>query len=147
MKSNSIAYLELSFIVHATEDEVKVLEAVRNILPQDLFDQLVFKRRKLKGEHGNPILYFKIRIKDKKVTEAIIKNFSFNFSLLNKEKLQQDFNLYYNKGSLYIRIDKQKAFMGRLRLGKIDPIHIRVRFKTSKIEEVKEICLNMEVFP
>jgi len=53
--------------------------------------------------------------------------------------LSRETNRYFEKGSLYIRLDKQAAFQGKIRLVTSDPVRVRIRFKESKIEDVIEI--------
>jgi RNA binding exosome subunit len=53
-----IAYIDIRVFAHATEDPEKVLAAVRNILPTELEENLVFQKTGLTGHHGNPILLF-----------------------------------------------------------------------------------------
>jgi len=142
-----IAYIDLSFFAHATEDQNKVLEAARNILTPDLIDRVSFSRSNLKGEYGNPITYFKTRIKETRISESLLQNISLNLTSLDKEILRRDLNLHLRKGSLYIRLDKQDASKGKFSLCRTDPIHIRVRFKTRKMEEIREICRKIGILP
>lgn len=142
-----IAYMDLRFFAHATEDQNKVLEAARNIIPPNYIDQVTFSRSNLKGECGNPITFFKTKIRKIEISEALLENISSNLTLLDKETLLQEFNLRLKGGSLYLRLDKQAAFMGKFKLCRADPIHICIRFETSKIEEIKEICRKMGVLP
>ena len=140
MSQLPIAYVDIRFCAHATEDLDKVMEAVHNILPSDNIEDISFKRSGLEGHYGNPITFFETRIKDKETIRALVENLSANLSSLHKEELGRTINRYVEKGSLYIRLDKQAALQGKIKLVTSDPIHIRIRFKKSKIEDVIEIC-------
>ena len=135
-----IAYIDLRFSAHATEDPNKVLEAVRRILPTQYLDLIAFKRADLRGHYGNPIILFEARIKEEEVMKALTEIFSSKLGGLEKEKLLREFDLHVGDGSLYLRLDKQAAFMGELRLCVADPIHIRIRFRKRKTEDILQFC-------
>lgn len=140
MSQLPIAYVDIRFCAHATEDLDKVMEAFNNILPSDNIEEVSFKRSGLEGHYGNPITFFETRIKDKETIRALVENLSANLSSLHKEELGRTIKRYVEKGSLYIRLDKQAALQGKIKLVTSDPIRIRIRFKKSKIEDVIKIC-------
>jgi len=142
-----IAYIDLRFSAHATEDPNKVLEAVRRILSTQYLDLIAFKRADLRGHYGNPIILFGARIKEEKVMEALMKNFSSKLGELEKGRLLREFSLHVGDGSLYLRLDKQAAFMGELRLCAADPIHIRIRFRKRKTENILQFCREIGMLP
>jgi len=135
-----VAYVDVRFCAHATEDVDKVVMAVQNILPSDHIKDISFKRSGLEGHYGNPITFFETRIKGKETIRALVENLSANLSSLDKEELGREIHRYVEKGSLYIRLNKQAALQGKIKLVTSDPIRIRIRFKKSKIEDVIEIC-------
>jgi len=135
-----IAYVDIRLCVHATEDLDKVMEAVHNIFPIDHIEDLTFDKSDIEGHYGNPIIFFKTRIKNKEIIKSIVEKLSTNLSSLDKAELSREIKRYVEKGSLYIRLNKQAAFQGKIKLVKSDPIRIRIRFKKSKIEDVIEIC-------
>jgi RNA binding exosome subunit len=142
-----IAYIDLRFSAHATEDPNKVLEAVKRILPTQYLDLITFKRADLRGHYGNPIIVFGAKIKEEDVMKALMENFSSKLRGLEKGKLLREFNLHVGDGSLYLRLDKQAASMGELRLGVADPIHIRIRFRKRKMEEILQFCREIGMLP
>ena len=135
-----IAYVDVRFFAHATEDLEKVVGAVQNILPSDNIEEIIFNRSNLEGHYGNPITFFEAKIKDKEMIRALVENLSSNLSSLDKEELGRGISRYVEKGSLYLRLDKQAALQGKTKLVTSDPIRIRIRFRKSKIEDVIEIC-------
>lgn len=135
-----IAYVEIRFYAHATEDPKKVLEAANNILPHAHLDNITFKIDNLKGHHGNTIVLFQTKIKNKEIIQALIQNLASNLTTLDKEILRREINRYVEKGNLYIRLDKQGAFHGEFKLHGVDPIHLRIRFKTNKLEDIAKAC-------
>ncbi|MEM2110756.1 MAG: RNA-binding domain-containing protein [Candidatus Bathyarchaeia archaeon] len=147
MAQTSISHVEISLFAHATENEEKVLGAVQNIIPSEYREKITFSRDRLKGEYGNPITFLKTQIRNEKIADALLRNISLNLTTLDKENLLQELDLRLQKGNLYIRLDKQAAFLGKIKLLSADPIHICIRFKTSKIEEIKEKCREIGLLP
>jgi len=133
---NVVAYIDIRVFSHATEDEAKVMETVRRILPSIYADAIVFEKHVLSGHHGNPITFFDVRVKDKEVLEAIVERIAAHLNTLDKVMLCSRLSEYTEKGSLYIRLDKQAAFLGELKLAQVDPIRIQVRFKKRDIIEI-----------
>ena len=66
-----IAFVDIRFCAHATEDVDKVLEAVRNIWPSVKIEDISFIRSCLEGHYGNPIILFETRIKDKEIVPKL----------------------------------------------------------------------------
>jgi len=146
MKSN-ISYIDLSFFAHATEDQEKVLKAVRNLFPPKYIDRISFSKSRLKGEYGNPIIFFKVQIREPEIAESLLLNISSNLPAVDKEDLFSHLDLHLDGGSLYIRLNKQEAYRGNFRLYTADPIRIRVRFKLSNVEEIKKVCQTIGLLP
>ncbi len=135
-----VAYVDVRFCAHATEDLDKVMEAVQNVLPSDCIEDITFKRSNVEGHYGNPITLFDTRIKNKKIVRALVENLSANLSSLDKEELDRTINRCVEKGSLFIRLDKQAALRGKTKFATSDPIRIRIRFRKNKTEDVIQIC-------
>jgi len=132
---------------HATEDPDKVLTAVRNMLPLELVDSVTFGRANLTGHHGNPIILLEARIKDRKMVHAVFSKLCSSLSMLDKELLMNEISQHLDKGNLYIRLDKQSAYMNELRLGSTDPVHMRIHFKRPRAEEVVGVCREFGLLP
>ena len=135
-----IAYVDVRFCAHATEDLDKVMEAVHNILPNEHLAEMTFNRSCLEGHYGNPIIFFETRIKNKIIVKALVEQLVANLSVLDKDELDRIINRCVEKGSLYIRLDKQAAFKGKTKLVTSDPIRIRIRFRKSKTADVIAVC-------
>lgn len=146
-KSLPIAYVDIGFFAHATEDEGKVLDAVKRLLPASHIENIVFERSRLRGHHGNPIVLFESKIKDKNIVKAVADNLASNLSALDKEMLLNEIGLHLEKGRLFIRLDKQAAFEGSFKLATADPIRVRFRFKKNRPEDVVEICREIGMLP
>ncbi|MEM3730545.1 MAG: RNA-binding domain-containing protein [Candidatus Bathyarchaeia archaeon] len=142
-----IAYIDIRVFAHATEDADKVLIATCNILPKEVAETVNFKKTTLTGHYGNPIILFKTRIKEKDIAQAVFEKISSELSPLDKELLKSEIQQHLEKGSLYIRIDKQSAYSNELKLSSADPIHLRIHFKKQNREEILEICRRFGLLP
>jgi RNA binding exosome subunit len=143
----SIGYIDIRVFSHATEDTERVLNAVRNMFPPGEVDNVVFKKNSLTGHHGNQIVLFETRIKEKKAVEAIFCNLSSGLSSLDKEQLSSEIKQHLEKGNLYIRLDKQSAYLNELKLNPTDSIHLRIHFQKSRPEDVIGICRKYGMLP
>jgi RNA binding exosome subunit len=143
-QSNKALSIEISTIVHATESVEKVVQALKNIFPENFKEKLLYSKQYLTGHYGNLIIMLKARIKKEASIEDFIKNLFEKMSKEDKEKLLLEFERHVdNEGNLYIRIDKQEAFLGKITLRQSDPIRIKIKFKTTSsiLEACKEIGL------
>ena len=142
-----IAYIDIRVFAHATEDKDKVLSAVHNMLPTELVDKVAFKKTSLTGHYKNPIILFETRIKEKGDVKAVFEKLASGLSSLDKELLNNEIKQHLEKGNLYIRLDKQSAYLNELKLCSTDPIHFRIHFKKSKPEEIVNICKKFGMLP
>lgn len=143
----SIAYVDIRFFVHATEDPNKVVAAVHHILPPNFVEKVVFKQQTLRGHYGNPITLFQTEIRKKEIVNVLVTNLSENLTASDKEKLCKEMDRHLEGGSLYIRLDKQAAFLGKLKLCSADPIRLRIRFKKRRREDLVAICRKLGILP
>lgn len=142
-----IAYIDIRLFAHATEDVNKVAQAAQRILPPEYVDGILFKRSSLRGHYGNPITLFETRIKGREIIKSFIENLSTSLSGLDKETLLSEIGLHVEKGSLYIRLDKQTALHGDFKLCAADPIRVRIRFRRKKLEDIVKVCREIGVLP
>jgi RNA binding exosome subunit len=132
---------------HATEDSEKVLTAVRNTLPKELDANIAFQKTSLTGHHGNPIILFETKFTDKQVLPVVLQNFANDLSTLDKETLNREIKLHLEKRNLYLRFDKQSAYMGELKFSSNDPIRFKIHFKNKTPEEIIETCRETGLLP
>ena len=147
MPRSPVAYIDISFFAHATEDQEKVIKAAENVVSAVSAEGIIFKRSKLKGEYTNPIIYFKARVTKGAIADSVLKNVAHKLPMSEKEKLLRELSLRLERGSLYIRFDKQAAFKGKLMIGREDPIHVRIRFRGRKTDEVTRVCREIGLLP
>jgi len=142
-----IAYVDIRVFAHATEEVEKVLIAVRNTLPTEAVDVVAFSKTALTGHHGNPIALLETRIKNRKVAQAFLEKLASGLSLVDKEALGREIAQHLENGNLYIRLDKQSAYTGELKLASTDPIHLRIHFRKPDAEEVIDLCRKFGLLP
>ncbi|MBS7621509.1 hypothetical protein KEJ32_05300 [Candidatus Bathyarchaeota archaeon] len=142
-----VTHIDVRVFVHATEDEEKVLSAVRNTLPSQVSESIAFKKSNLSGHHGNPITLFETKIKEKDHVRAFLEKLSSSLSILDKEALGGEIEQHVERNCLYIRLDKQAAYLNEFRLGTTDPIHFKIHFKKSNMKEIVDLCRSIGIIP
>lgn len=115
----------VSTLAHATEDEQKVLKALRVLLPEEV----EVRRGKLKGHHGNPIFTFTASIKQRRLVRELLARVATKLRAGELDKLSR----VALKGvdetcHLYLRFDKQLAYAGELALTECgDAVHVKLK--------------------
>lgn len=144
---NPIAYVDMRAFAHATEDLDKVMTAIRNTLPSESVGTVILKKITLTGHHGNPIVLFETRIKERNTVQAVFEKLSSGLGIFDKELLSGEISQHLEKGNLYIRLNKQSAYLNELKLSQTDPIHLKIHFKKHKSEEIVDICRRFGLLP
>jgi len=142
-----IAYIDIRVLANATEDSEKVLTAVRNILPEELRERVIFQKTVLAGHHGNPIILFRTKLADKQALLSVLEKIGAGLTPLDKDTLEKNLKLHLEKRNLYIRFYKQSAYNSEFRISHNDPIHFKIHFKNKTLSEIIEICRNAGVLP
>ena len=135
-----IAYVTIRVFSHATEDPEKVQAAIRNMLPETLAENLVFTATPLTGHHGNSIVIYETKLADRQVLLQVLGKIGASLNSLDKEQLCSEMQLRIEKRNLFLRFDKQTAYLGTLKLASNDPIHFKVHFRNKTSEEIAAIC-------
>jgi len=107
-----IERIVVSAMVHSTEDREKVAEAMATLFPFE-FEIVSIPA---KGHFGNPIEYLEVEIAKKKQIKEFWNHF---MELLGEQKmfvLNTLENRIDDEGFFYIRVDKQKAYLGEVEL-------------------------------
>lgn len=107
-----IGSIQIEAFAHATEDPSKVKQAIRN-LAADLEPELQVET--LRGHYDNPILLFRSKVEGQGQIERILAVFRDKLGPDNKRILTEELNQHVDeRGWLYLRLDKQELFQGRL---------------------------------
>jgi RNA binding exosome subunit len=123
-----ILSVEISVIAHATEDPVKVSQALRNVLPNSISSDAKVTTQHLQGHHGNPIKILKTNLKKRKMIDQFFDHLLTRLDSDDLESITKNIDTHMDEdGNLYIRINKQAAYMGELQSKQEDPIRIKVK--------------------
>lgn len=126
---NLVREVEVSVFSHATEDEDKVEKAMRNLLPEENRD-LWLTRKTLKGYHGDPITIVTGKIRTKKGATGVLRRVVQEISSLDQQRLLDELEERLDEGgNLHIRLDKQNACLGKVRLLETDPVKMKFRLR------------------
>jgi len=115
---------EINIVVHATENEKKILDSLYDILS---IPAEKFSCSGSEGHWGNKILILTATIDGQVAKDLILKIISL-LNSVDRYHLSNFFDKYVDeKGNLYIRLDKQRICKGRISLSDMDSIRIRFR--------------------
>jgi len=142
-----IGYIDVRVFAHATEELEKVLTAARKTLPEESVETVTFRETALTGHHGNQITLIETRIKNRKVARAFLEKLASGLNAMDKETLNREIAQHLENGNLYIRLDKQSAYLGELKLSSADPIHLRMHFRKPSTKEVIDVCRKFGLLP
>ena len=127
--------VKINLILHATEDENKVLEKLEENFG---IEQKDFQIEQIPGHFNNPILLISVQLKKKPALNFI----SLFFSKMKKDEFQEifeDVENFVTSSGLSLRISKQKLISGILTLSKEDTIKINISTPVYVKNETKKI--------
>lgn len=117
--------------MHATEDLDKVTMAMANVVGPQVLTTLVTE-----GVHGNPLTVLEANVSDPDDVPRF-------FSKLDREDLQtilRTLDKRMDEGcNLFVKIDKQSAFLGQVRLDRGDDV-ISVRIRVAAFPASREVA-------
>ena len=127
--------IRIDLILHATENENKVLEELESVFH---IEQKNFQIEQVPGHFNNPILLISSKLK-KKSAENFVRVF---FSKMKKTDYQEIFDNveeYVISSGLSLRISKQKLISEILTISKEDAIKININTPVYVKNETKKI--------
>ncbi len=117
----------ISAICYSTEDPEKVARAIETLIPFEF----EIKASNATGHYGNPIKFLEVELRKKREIKTFWNHL---MEKLNEEReilLEFIEELVDEDGVLYIRIDKQSAYLGKVELaGTSDSIMVRIKLVT-----------------
>lgn len=138
--------VEYAVFVHATEDFDKVIKAVENLMPPKLRERKKVEVEETYGHYENPIRIARVSFRN---PEYASQAFAWIWTRLSDEdraRLTRGLDLYLDdKSKLYMRLDKQEAFLGQVSLSSGDDvIKVVFNFKGSR-EAVRDFLLSYDL--
>ena len=127
--------VKINLILHATEDENKVIEELEKNFG---IEQKDFEIEQIPGHFNNPILLISSQLKKKPAQNFI----SLFFSKMKKDEFQEifdDVEDFVTSSGLSLRISKQKLISGILTISKEDTIKINISTPVYVKNETKKI--------
>ena len=127
--------VKINLILHATEDENKVLEKLEENFG---IEQKDFQIEQIPGHFNNPILLVSSKLKRKSAQNFV----SLFFSKMKRDEFQEifdDVEEFVTSSGLNLRISKQKLVSGILTISKEDTIKINISTPVYVKNETKKI--------
>lgn len=120
--------VEASVFSYVTEDERKVERALFNLVPEEAIKPSLRVER-LSGHYRDPLLMIRGRVKDVRLAGEILRRLIEALPPIDRERLILEVGDRVDDASnLYLRLDKQKACLGRVILSEADPIRLKFKF-------------------
>jgi RNA binding exosome subunit len=118
-----IQSVEVSYLVHATEDVDRLQRTVMGILGIDCVAEV----EELEGHYGNKIL----RVSHHLTGEAAASTYSRLVEKLpqeQREEIDRDLNGYMDEHfALHLSLDKQGLVNGRVTLGSVETVKVKIK--------------------
>ena len=127
--------VKINLILHATEDENKVIEELEKNFG---IEQKDFQIEQIPGHFNNPILLISSKLKKKPAHNFV----SLFFSKMKKDEFQEiydDVDDFVTSSGLSLRISKQKIVSGIIAISKEDTIKINISTPVYVKNETKKI--------
>lgn len=137
MRGKGVSSIEFQVFAHSTEDPDKVLRALFFLSDE----KLKVVKEKVRGHYGNEVIIFRAKASGKDA-ERIVRRLASLMSEEDKAKIGRQLPLRYDgHGNVFLRFDKQKAYLGEVRLSDYeDVVRAKIKFSKNKLEEIREIC-------
>lgn len=113
----------LGYLVHATEDQAKILKAVEGVIGQSVGPDL----ERLEGHFGNEILKVTIRLTGEAALTAFGAILSKMGPRLTREIAADSAPFLDEHSAMFLRFDKQALLGGSLVLGSADPVRVKIK--------------------
>ena len=127
--------VKINLILHATENEKKVLEKLESIFG---IEQKKFQIEQIPGHFNNPILLISSKLK-KKSAQDFVRVFFSKIKKTDYHEIFDNIEDYVISSGLNLRVSKQKLISEILTISKEDAIKININTPVYVKNETKKI--------
>ena len=128
--------------VYSTENEEKVREAVLTLLPTAQIET-----EQTEGYYHNPVIILHGKITKKREIKDFLEKLNLLKPSVKKTILNQLENRMDERGNLFLRFDKQRAFLGELKtVDHGDAIHIKVKIAAYPARREEALKVARQIF-
>ena len=125
-------YVDLRTFCYATEDERRVEDALRTFLPEDF----EIERATSRGHHGDRIVVLSARVENARGIQHVLDRLA---ELPDLDGVLEELDERVNDNcAFFMRLDKQAAFGGDVRLGEGITLRAKVEAYPAKREKAVE---------
>ena len=126
-KQRPVQHLEISTLVHATEDHIKIVNAVSNLFPEYI-EMPPYDEVKFTGVFGESIAMLKWVLKNRRPATETFNKVVMGLNSLDLYHVLESLGERIDESkNMYLRVDKQKAAIGVIGLDNRDSIRIKAR--------------------
>jgi RNA-binding protein len=123
-KARQFSTADVSIVIHATEDENRILDAINSTLS---INADKFRHMESTGHWKNKILLLTGNLESQEANVLAQKILS-SLSSVERDQISTSYDSSIDeKGNLYLRLDKQGVCQGRISLSESDSIRVKLR--------------------
>jgi RNA binding exosome subunit len=136
-------------IAHATEDVEKVEQSMGFLIELIAKTKVSMTRQYLRGHHGNVITTITAKLARKEISPDSLSRLSQRLSESDRQFLADNIPSCIDQDrNLYLRFDKQEAFLEHIRLHEADPIRMKLKFAPAHdADAIVSICMENGLIP
>ena len=118
-----IQSLEVSYLMHSTEDPDKLASAVEKTLGINAAPTI----EELEGHFGNRIVHVVYHLTGQAASSAFVELARGMPSSVKREVFRNIGDMLDEHSAMYLRLDRQSLVRGELALGGTEPVRVRVK--------------------
>ena len=128
--------------VYGTENEEKVREAISNLLPSAPIEKEITE-----GYHHNPVVILQGKITKKREIKDFLEKLGTLKPSVKKRILRELENRMDERGNLFLRFDKQRAYLGDLKVVEHgDAIHLKLKIAAYPARKEEALKVARQIF-